>query len=132
MTFSLNNILSFFAILLFIIALWNEISSGRYIKFFEKLQKTHKDPFLFIQGVLDFICNKFIIRQILNPYFLFPFSALAVVFLKNNFNSFSNSDIILLVTFVALLWYSKETFELRKAQVVANKQTGRQVDKGAK
>lgn len=124
--FTLDNALVFSLILLCVVAAWNEIFFSKRTNSSKKPEKPCRDLISFIQEVLEFIFNKFVIRQILNPYFLFPFSILSLIFLKRQSN-LVNSDIILLATFIALMWYSKETYELRKAQNIANKEQKKQL-----
>lgn len=120
MVFTLNNLLIFLIILLFVIAVRRELEEKRYGELLKEIRRFKKDPLLLIQRILNFIFRGFIIRQILNPYFLFPFLIVITILLRQ---SLTNSDLILLLTLVSLLWYSKETFELRKCQNITNKQT---------
>lgn len=80
--------------------------------------------FGFPQRILDYIFNKLTTRQFLNPYFFFPFSIILILFLykKGFFESAdkSNGSLILFITLLMVMWYSRETWALRKEQQKSN------------
>ncbi len=115
-----------FLAVLILIVFWEDVRREKRINDFLKIFNEFKnhDCFLdklfgFFQRILDYIFNKIFIRQILNPYFLFPFTILFsfyLYFVKKTILS----DLVYFITFVAILWYSRETWALRKEQVKSN------------
>lgn len=77
---------------------------------------------LFIKAYvgLDHIFRIFIMEQILNQYILFPLTIILSLYLYFRYN-LKASELILFITFMAILWYSKETFQLKNEQRSANK-----------
>lgn len=104
---------------LIIIAIWEDF--GRE-KRFNDLKRVFTDfwksgwyVFSLLQRLLDYVFNKLVIRQFLNPWFFFPASILFSIYFFQT-TSQETSSIILLVTFFALMWYARETFALRQEQ----------------
>lgn len=120
-----------FLITLFLIGVYREWEEGRLIKelkrvFCEKKLINGKefsirqlDIFLyhFFQRFFNYIFRGFFTRQILNQYIIFPLAIILSVYVWFNL-SYENKiqDLILLITFMSILWYSKETFALREEQ----------------
>lgn len=107
-----NNAMVLIVLLLLVVA-FNDVPKKTKNYFFDSLR--------FFQRLLNYVFVGFFIRQILNPYFLFPFSLIASVYLYKNQKLVEPEDIILFVTFLAILWYSRETFLLREEQGKSNK-----------
>lgn len=105
--------------LLFVLAIWNELVREKRGNDLKKVFMDYRGtishlPSL-LQRLLDYLFNKFGIRQLLNPWFFFPFSILFVIyFYRNTFDQ--SQSIVLLVTFFAIMWYARETFALRNEQ----------------
>lgn len=117
----------FIAILL-IVAFWQEFyREGRKREFKRIFNQFNKFGFwngiiAFVQRILDWIFNKFMIRQLLNPYFFFPFSIVLTLVLYNKIKSVDGNiqSIILFITFLAIMWYARETYALRSTQKESN------------
>ncbi|GBE16357.1 hypothetical protein BMS3Abin15_00171 [bacterium BMS3Abin15] len=109
---------------LFLVASWREKEEGYFKSHFLQVIKNHTDQkginklFYIIQRSLNYFFRGFIIRQILNPYFLFPF--LVILYWLLRIKSWGNIELVLLVTLIVILWYSKETFALREEQRKGN------------
>lgn len=107
------------------VALWKDRDEGNWrIYKAEAIEKGNKkgglDKYFHIfQKTLHYIFRGFIVRQILNPYFLFPFLALLCWLLM--IINWGKGDIILVMTLLVVLWYSKETQVLREEQRKSNK-----------
>lgn len=115
-------------ILLLIIAIWEEFCRERRGREFKRIF-TQFEKFGFWQGIiaflqriLDWIFNKFMIRQLLNPYFFFPFSIILTFVLYNKIKSVDGNiqSVILFITFLAIMWYARETHALRSEQKKSN------------
>lgn len=116
-------------LILLSVAIWKDIDEGNWEKYREEaikkgIKKGKKKGisckyFHIIQKTLHYVFRSFFIKQILNPYFLFPFIVFLIWFLK--INNWENGDIVLLVTLIVVLWYSKETQVLREEQRKSNK-----------
>lgn len=105
------------------IALKNEAGRDKGIQTFLKNTSADWKEFglwAFVQRILDYLANKLIIRQFLNPYFFFPFSVLLTIWLWTSSFVREGADLILFITFLALMWYARETHALREE---AKKQT---------
>jgi len=123
-------ILIIFTILMFI-AVWNDRREGKWEKLKNELAKKKKvsgkeqdrkgiDKWLYrIQKILDYFSGGLFIRQILNPYILFPFFVLLFWLLK--INDVKTGDLVLTLTLAAIVWYSRETLVLRQEQWKSNK-----------
>lgn len=113
-------IYSLFALLIFL-AIWEELVRERRGK--NLLKNEYRDTIHFVpsalQGILDYFFNKFAIRQILNPWFLFPASILFTLYFAEKISR-DTQDIVLLITFFAVMWYSRETYALRNEQKKTN------------
>lgn len=111
--------------ILIILAIWKEKDEKNWNTFSKEVIKKGKDKggiskYIHIfQKLLHYTFRGFIIRQILNPYFLFPFLILLIWLLK--INNWSNGEIVLTATLIVVLWYSKETQVLREEQRKSNK-----------
>jgi hypothetical protein len=111
-------------IILFTIAVWEEKSERNWKWQFTDVikrrgeQKGVNKYFFIVQRTINYLFRGFIVRQIFNPYFLFPFLILLFWFLR--LNNIGNSDLILTLTLIVILWYSKETFVLRQSQDESN------------
>jgi len=83
------------------------------------------DIFLYyiIQRLFNYIFRGFITRQILNQYIIFPLIIVLLLYFlfRNDFDTNNVQNLILLITFIAIIWYSKETFALREEQKNANR-----------
>ncbi len=103
---------------LVIIAIWEEFCREGGFKDLKRIGRDFKDevPFAGIQRILDYLFNKLLIRQILNPYFLFPVAIFLSIFFWNNKIIDKQSDLIYFITFIALMWYARETHALRKEE----------------
>lgn len=116
---------------LIFIAVWNDRREGKWKKFKKEFREEKKingkkikeaglDKWLYyIEKGLDYLSGGLIIRQILNPYILFPFSILLFWLLK--INNVVTGDLLLILTLVAIIWYSRETLVLRQEQWKSNK-----------
>jgi hypothetical protein len=116
---------------LLIIAVWNDKREGKWKKLKKEFREEKKingkkikeagvDKWLYyIQKGLDYLSGGLMIRQILNPYILFTLSALLFWILI--INSVKTGELVLTLTLVAIIWYSRETLILRKEQWRSNK-----------
>ena len=111
--------------ILAIVAVWKEKDEKKWSAFSEEAikrgnEKGGLDKYIHIfQKFLHYVFRGFVIRQILNPYFLFPFLVTLTWFLK--INKWTNGDVVLIITLIVVLWYSKETQVLREEQRMSNK-----------
>ncbi len=127
-----NTFLVISSLALIIISLYREWEEGRFKEFWDKIYNERKlendkifsirciDIFLYymIQRSLNYIFRGFFIRQILNPYIIIPFLIILSLNLMPKVleEKIGSTDFILLITFIAILWYSKETYALRESQ----------------
>lgn len=119
-----------FAFLLFV-AVWNDERVKGWKKFEKELKKKKMvngqegerigadKGLYYIQKLLDYLSEGLIIRQILSPYILFPIFAL--VFWILVINKTNTTVLVLSLTLIAIIWYSRETLVLRQKQMKANK-----------
>jgi len=109
---------------LFSVTLWKDIDEGSWGRYLVDIKNGKEKRgvgmyFHAIQKTLHYVFRGFAIRQILNPYFLFPFLILLTWYLK--LNNLSSGELVLIITLIVVLWYSKETQVLREEQRKANK-----------
>lgn len=113
------------SLILILVAIWKEIDEGNWKTFSEEAIKRGRKKngigccVHIFQKLLHYIFRGFFIRQILNPYFLFPFLILLTWVLK--INNVETGNLVLLLTLIVILWYSKETQVLREEQRKSNK-----------
>jgi hypothetical protein len=109
--------------LLISLAIWEEYIREKRTSdlkiIFTEFRKTRWYVFSLLQRVLDYLFNKLTIRQFLNPWFFFPMSIFFSIYFHLKISQ-SMPDLILLVTFFALMWYARETFALRQEQIKNN------------
>ena len=113
------------AILIFI-AVWNDKRERKLeilkeeLEEYDKNSKSKFDKFLYHTVKYLGYLSGLSIRQILNPYILFPFSVLLSFWLFG-IDNMKNGDAILTLTLLAIIWYSRETRILREEQRKSNK-----------
>lgn len=104
---------------LVVLALWEDlVREKRSIdlkRVFTDFWKSRWYAFSLPQRILDYIFNRLVIRQFLNPWFFFPSSTLFSIYFYTEV-SHETTSFILLITFFALMWYARETFTLRQEQ----------------
>jgi len=134
--FGNNLFLATSLIVLLLIGLYREWEEKRLYKEIERIFCKRKldngkrfsirqlDLFIYyiIQRLFNYVFRGFVTRQILNQYIIFPLIIVISLFLlsRNDINKDTSQNLILLITFVAIIWYSKETFALREEQKNAN------------
>lgn len=119
--------------ILFLMALyreWEDDSLEKGIKeiFCDKKFKGKKvsirqlDIFLYyiLQRSLNYLFRGIVLRHILNYYLVFPLTIIFSLFLYYRYEV-KDQSLILFITFMAILWYSKETFDSRQEQKNANR-----------
>lgn len=77
-------------------------------------------------GILNFIFSSFICNHLLKAEYYFPFSILLTLFLYFE-RDFDNNEIIYFITFLAIVWYGRETMVLRQATQNNNGRRGEKV-----
>lgn len=118
-----NTTLLTLSCILLVLAIWNELYRDRknlHNDWKRVVKDNFKKPFIWwpfsvAQRLLDYFFIKFATRQLLNPWFFIPASALLTYYLSRQF-SLKSSEKIYLITFFAILWYARETWALRKEQ----------------
>lgn len=118
----INVILLVFFVFLIFIAVWKDAEQGKIKKYKKELARrkpeTNKQLYN-TQKRLEYFGN-LIVRQILDPYIIFPlFVLLAILFVNNNWEF--GQTTVLTITFIAILWYSRETLVLRQKQQELNR-----------
>lgn len=88
----------------------------------KKVSIRQPDIFLYyiLQRSLDYLFRGIVLRHILSQYIVFPFTIIFSLFLYYR-HGVKDQSLILFVTFMAILWYSKETFASRQEQKNANR-----------
>lgn len=116
-------IFPFLIALLIVLAIWEEFVREKRGKDFKKIGTDYINSISilpsFLQRILDYLFNKFVIRQLLNPWFFFPASILFTLYFSQKISS-ESSTIVLLITFFAVMWYARETYALRNEQKKTN------------
>ncbi len=116
-------------IVLLLLALYREWEDDGLEKeirnfFYDKRLKNEKkvsirrpDIFLYymLQRSLNYLFRVIVLRHILDYCLVFPLTIVLVLFLHYKYK-FDGPDLILFITFMAILWYSKETFASRQQQ----------------
>ncbi|MFH0819232.1 MAG: hypothetical protein V1898_04520 [Patescibacteria group bacterium] len=64
----------------------------------------------------SFFINRFLSEHIFHPSFFFPLSVGLVLYFLKKYNFILDEKVILFITFLAILWYTRETMVLRQAQ----------------
>jgi len=98
------------------VALWEDLVREKRINELKKVWTDRKNCIGFIQRILDWLFNKITTRQFLNPYFFFPFSFVLTIYLSKEGKLADSMSVILFITFLAIIWYSRETWALRQEQ----------------
>lgn len=118
----INIVLLVILALLIFIAVWKDIDQDKIKKLKKEINKKERSginkQFNYIQKGLEYFGN-LIVRQILDPYIVFPFYILLALFFINNNWEF-NDVFVLTITLIAILWYSRETLILKQKQQKSN------------
>lgn len=116
-------------IVLFLLALYREWEDGKLGKEIKKIfcdkklksgiKVSIRQPDIFIyyilQRSLNYLFRGIVLRHVLDSYIVFPLTIILSLFLHYKYK-FDGPDLILFITFMAILWYSKETFASRQQQ----------------
>jgi len=105
--------------LLLVLAFWEDFVREKRSKEFFNIFKDNVWTINYVpsilQRILDYLFNKLLIRQFFNPWFFFPFSILLTTYFYHNFSA-EWYVVIVFITFLSILWYSRETHALRIEQ----------------
>ncbi|MBU4347851.1 hypothetical protein KKF23_04920 [Patescibacteria group bacterium] len=127
--FSSNYFLIISLLVLLLLALYREweddslekeirkIFCDKKLKNGKKVSIRQPDIFLYyiLQHSLNYLFRGIVLRHILDCYIVFPLTIILSLFLQYKYEVGSQS-LILFITFMAILWYSKETFASRQQQ----------------
>ncbi|MDO9230960.1 MAG: hypothetical protein Q7U36_00555 [bacterium] len=88
----------------------------------KKVSIRQPDIFLYyiLQRSLNYLFRGIVLRHILNYYLVFPLTIIFSLFLYYRYEV-DDQSLILFITFMSILWYSKETFDSRQEQKNANR-----------